>query len=57
MSKNIDYLEDFSAYTTKNSEEFAMGKLVYNFSPGPCVLPRAVLDKCQEGMIDYKGSG
>lgn len=34
-----------------------MGKLVYNFSPGPCVLPRAVLDKCQEGMIDYKGSG
>ena len=57
MSKNIDYLEDFSAHTKTNSEEFAMGKLVYNFSPGPCVLPRAVLDKCQEGMIDYKGSG
>lgn len=29
-------------------EEVADGKLVYNFSPGPCILPRAVLDKCAE---------
>lgn len=33
------------------------GKLTYNFSPGPCILPRVVLDKCAEGIIDYKGSG
>ena len=33
------------------------GKLVYNFSPGPCILPRAVLDKAQAGVVDYRGSG
>ena len=33
------------------------GKLVYNFSPGPCILPRPVLDKAQQGVIDYKGCG
>ena len=33
------------------------GKPVWNFSPGPCILPRAVLDKCAEEMIDYRGCG
>ena len=33
------------------------GKIVYNFSPGPCILPRPVLDKAQQGVIDYKNSG
>jgi len=33
------------------------GRDIYNFSAGPCVLPKAVLDKCQEEMLNYKGSG
>ena len=34
----------------------AEGKLSYNFSAGPCILPHAVLAKACEGMINYKGS-
>lgn len=40
-----------------NNQEANEGKIVYNFSPGPCILPRAVLDKAAEGIIDYKGMG
>lgn len=40
-----------------NNNEGNEGKLVYNFSPGPCILPRAVLDKAAEGIVDYKQSG
>jgi phosphoserine aminotransferase len=29
----------------------------YNFSAGPCVLPKAVLDKCCEEMYNYRGCG
>ena len=35
----------------------AEGKLNYNFSPGPCVLPKAVLDEAAKCMHNYKGSG
>ena len=35
----------------------ADGKLSYNFSAGPCILPHAVLEKATEGMINYKGCG
>ena len=34
----------------------ADGKLSYNFSAGPCILPQAVLAKAAEGLINYKGS-
>ena len=37
--------------------DIADGRTAYNFSAGPCVLPKAVLDKCAEEMIDYRGSG
>ncbi len=30
---------------------------VYNFSPGPSMLPEAVLAKAAEEMLDYEGSG
>jgi phosphoserine aminotransferase len=30
---------------------------VYNFSAGPAVLPKAVLEKAQAEMLDYKGTG
>lgn len=33
------------------------GKLVHNFTPGPCILPRAVLEKAKEAVVDYKGTG
>lgn len=32
-------------------------KRVYNFSPGPAMLPLAVLEKAQSQMLDYEGSG
>ncbi|KAI4453858.1 phosphoserine aminotransferase [Holotrichia oblita] len=30
---------------------------VYNFSPGPSVLPEEVLKKIQQQMLDYEGTG
>jgi len=30
---------------------------VYNFSPGPSMLPEEVLRKAQEEMLEYRGSG
>ena len=37
---------------------FADNRDSYNFSPGPCVLPHAVLKQAaEEGMFNYKGTG
>ena len=30
---------------------------IYNFSAGPAVLPKAVLEIAQSEMLDYKNSG
>ena len=30
---------------------------IYNFSAGPAVLPKAVLEKAREEMLDWSGSG
>ena len=49
--------------TNQNMQSFeikhviADGRDCYNFSAGPCVLPKAVLDKCVEEMYNYRGSG
>ncbi len=32
-------------------------KRVFNFNPGPAALPLPVLEKAQEEMLDYKGTG
>lgn len=32
-------------------------KRVFNFNPGPATLPLPVLEKAQEEMLDYKGTG
>src|SRR5512138_3719043 len=32
-------------------------KRVYNFNPGPAALPTEVLQKAQEEMLDYRGTG
>jgi phosphoserine aminotransferase len=37
--------------------DYSHGKLTYNFSAGPCILPRAVLDQCSYDVIDYNGTG
>ena len=34
-----------------------MGQRVYNFNPGPAVLPLPVLERIQAEMLDYKGTG
>ena len=39
------------------TDEAHEGKISYNFSPGPCILPRAVLDVARDNMIDYNGTG
>ena len=30
---------------------------VYNFSPGPAVLPREVLEQARDEMLDWNGAG
>ena len=30
---------------------------VYNFSPGPAILPKSVLEQAQQELMDYQGSG
>ena len=32
-------------------------KTVYNFSAGPCCLPKPVLAQAEADLIDYKGTG
>jgi phosphoserine aminotransferase len=32
-------------------------KIVYNFSAGPCVLPKEVMKQAQEEMMSWHGSG
>ncbi len=34
-----------------------MTKLIYNFSAGPAVLPKSVLERAQAEMLDWHGSG
>lgn len=34
-----------------------MDSPVYNFSAGPCVLPKEVLRRAQAEMLDWHGSG
>lgn len=34
-----------------------MGRRIYNFNPGPAALPLPVLQKIQEEMLDFKGTG
>jgi phosphoserine aminotransferase len=33
------------------------GKTVYNFSAGPCVLPKEVLKQAQDELMNWNGSG
>lgn len=38
------------------SERYSLTK-VYNFNPGPAILPRPVLEKAQAELLDYQGTG
>jgi phosphoserine aminotransferase len=33
------------------------GKTIYNFSAGPCVLPKDVLQQASDEMMSWHGSG
>ena len=39
------------------NHKIADGRTCYNFSAGPCVLPKAVLDQCAAELYSYKGCG
>ncbi len=34
-----------------------MSKRVYNFNPGPAILPLSVLEEAQRDLLDFKGTG
>lgn len=59
MKTNDEFIEkiDERFGTIVEEGEVGSGKLVYNFSPGPGVLPRAVLDKATSEMLNYRSSG
>ena len=63
--KHLNTLKSMNTLKTLTHETFetfnkttplADGKLSYNFSAGPCILPQAVLQRASEGMFNYKGS-
>jgi len=29
----------------------------YNFCPGPCILPEAVVEQCRDEMMNWRGTG
>jgi len=41
----------------ENNQNQHETKTVYNFSPGPGILPKAVLREAQEKLMDYNGTG
>jgi hypothetical protein len=54
MYKHSDQ-EFMQSFDTKHI--VADGREVYNFSAGPCVLPKAVLARAASEMMNYRGSG
>jgi phosphoserine aminotransferase len=40
-----------------SSQTNSTPKRVYNFNPGPAVLPQSVLEQAQAEMLDYRGCG
>lgn len=51
-------IQEQDDFTFGQGHVFADNRDAYNFSPGPCVLPHAVLKQsAEEGMFNYKGSG
>lgn len=43
--------------TTRNQSPASVHKEIYNFSAGPCVLPKPVLEKASKEMLDFQGTG
>ena len=55
MSKYMPSEEHMHVFDTKT--KFADDRLIYNFCPGPCVLPKQVLDVAHSEFFNYRGSG
>ena len=54
-SYQADLSEPMQVFDT--TTKLADGREVYNFSAGPCCLPKVVLDKAAEEMLNFRGSG
>src|SRR5512139_3742863 len=44
-------------YKTNHTGVISMTKRVFNFNPGPAVLPLEVLETAQSELLDFKGTG
>ena len=56
MSKyTTDHVHEMDSFDVKHT--IGDGREAYNFSAGPCVLPKAVLVKAAQEMTNYRGSG
>lgn len=46
---------------TYNNDRIFMGKKEYgrdyNFCPGPCILPEAVMEQARDEMMNWRGTG
>ena len=52
ITKGVTDMDQF-----ETSHTHADQREVYNFCAGPCVLPKAVLDRAAKEMTNYRGSG
>jgi phosphoserine aminotransferase len=43
--------------THHTAEAGQVARKVYNFNPGPAILPRPVLERAQAELLDYRGTG
>ena len=53
QTSNLEPTHYFGDFAHQNAD----GRDAYNFSAGPCVLPKAVLAQAQREMFNYRGSG
>lgn len=49
--------KSFETEPIDTKHEIADGREIYNFSAGPCQLPKAVLDQASQEMLNFRGSG
>jgi phosphoserine aminotransferase len=53
----VDYFVSTVSSTRSSNQDVIMEKRVYNFSPGPAVLPLPVLEEAQRDLVSYPGAG
>merc|ERR1711879_377477 len=53
----VQQVIDLQAHFHSSFKHTLIMKRVHNFSAGPAVLPLEVLEKAQQDLVDYKGTG